>query len=245
MSARTLAWACAGAGLLLLALPVAEAEGKACPSGMSSIDGAFCIDRFEASLVETTRGGSKPFSPFHAASGHKVRAVSRRDVTPQAHISRDEAEAACKASHKRLCKEQEWDKACRGRNPTRFPYGDVRKPAVCNDVGQPPLRNFHPDLGPEAYTFASMNDARLNQQPNTVARTGQFARCTNSYGVFDMVGNLHEWVDDPAGTFRGGYFLDTRINGDGCDYRTVAHEASYHDYSTGFRCCADLTSKKP
>jgi formylglycine-generating enzyme required for sulfatase activity len=54
-----------------------------------------------------------------------------------------------------------------------------------------------------------------------------------------MVGNLHEWVDEPQATFRGGYYLDTRINGDGCEYRTVAHGADYHDYSTGFRCCAD------
>jgi formylglycine-generating enzyme required for sulfatase activity len=54
-----------------------------------------------------------------------------------------------------------------------------------------------------------------------------------------MVGNVHEWTADPKGTFRGGYYLDTHINGDGCDYRTVAHEPTYHDYSTGFRCCSD------
>jgi formylglycine-generating enzyme required for sulfatase activity len=23
--------------------------------------------------------------------------------------------------------------------------------------------------------------------------------------AYDMVGNVHEWVDDPAGTFLGGY----------------------------------------
>ena len=43
-----------------------------------------------------------------------------------------------------------------------------------------------------------MNDPRLNQQPNTVAKTGAFARCSNALGVFDMVGNLHEWVDVAA-----------------------------------------------
>ena len=54
-----------------------------------------------------------------------------------------------------------------------------------------------------------------------------------------MMGNLHEWTSDPAGTFRGGFYVDTVINGDGCLYRTTAHDVSYHDYSTGFRCCAD------
>jgi formylglycine-generating enzyme required for sulfatase activity len=54
-----------------------------------------------------------------------------------------------------------------------------------------------------------------------------------------MMGNLHEWTADPAGTFRGGFYVDTTINGAGCLYRTTAHVASYWDYSTGFRCCAD------
>ena len=28
-------------------------------------------------------------------------------------------------------------------------------------------------------------------------------------------------------------------DGAGCLYATTAHAQSYHDYSTGFRCCAD------
>jgi formylglycine-generating enzyme required for sulfatase activity len=91
----------------------------------------------------------------------------------------------------------------------------------------------------EAYLTGPMNDPRLNQTPRTLAKTGEFARCTNGSGVFDMVGNLHEWVMSPHPTFRGGYYLDTHLNGDGCAYRTTAHAAAYHDYSTGFRCCAE------
>ena len=90
-----------------------------------------------------------------------------------------------------------------------------------------------------------MNDPRLNQLEGSLAKTGAHPSCTNDYGVFDMVGNLHEWVDDGAeergahGTFRGGYYMDTSKNGDGCSYATTAHAFDYHDYSTGFRCCAD------
>ena len=54
-----------------------------------------------------------------------------------------------------------------------------------------------------------------------------------------MMGNVHEWTADPAGTFRGGYYVDTVENGNGCLYATTAHDTSYSDYSTGFRCCAD------
>jgi hypothetical protein len=224
--------------------PHIEADAKAsrCPTGMALVEPetspakAYCIDRWEGSLVEKTATGERDFSPFANIAGHSVRAVSRAGVVPQAYISRNEAETACEASHKRLCKEDEWARACEGRQPTTFPYGDERKPGYCNDHGKPPLASLYAD---NPHTWEPMNDPRLNQQPDTVAKTGAFTRCRSSYGVFDMVGNVHEWIADPDGTFRGGYYLDTTLNGDGCHYKTVAHDAAYHDYSTGFRCCAD------
>jgi len=249
LARRALGAALAGV-VLVLVVPTAPAEGRggACPAGMALIvppeDGAltehYCIDRWEASLVEVTTRGSVPSSPYEMVKGRTVKAVSRSGVTPQGYISRNEAATACKASKKRLCTEEEWSTACQGRRPTTFPYGDTARPGYCNDSGTAPLPTLYPENDEAAHSFEPMNDARLNQQPNTLARTGSHRRCTNSYGVFDMVGNLHEWVDDPNGTFRGGYYLDTHINGDGCRYRTVAHDAGYHDYSTGFRCCADL-----
>jgi formylglycine-generating enzyme required for sulfatase activity len=94
----------------------------------------------------------------------------------------------------------------------------------------------------EASVWSKLNDPALGQVEGALAQTGAHPECVNGYGVYDMVGNLHEWVaTDPAtphGTFAGGYYLDTAINGDGCGYRTVAHAHEYHDYSTGFRCCA-------
>jgi formylglycine-generating enzyme len=207
---------------------------------MALVDQSFCIDRYEASLVLETPQGEKAFSPYEMVKGQKVRAVSRAHVAPQAYISRNEADAACRASHKRLCQESEWVKACEGKRPTAFPYGDERRAGYCNDeVASSPLATIYPDIGDGAYTYEPMNDPRLNQVPGTLAPTGHYPHCKSSYGAYDMVGNVHEWVDDPAGTFLGGYYLDTHINGDGCHYKTVAHDADYHDYSTGFRCCAD------
>ena len=106
-------------------------------------------------------------------------------------------------------------------------------------VGKASVRPSHID--PAVWT--KLNDPRLGQVPGALALTGEHAACTNGYGVVDIVGNLHEWVaTDPAaahGTFAGGYYLDTTINGDGCDYKTQAHAHEYHDYSTGFRCCSE------
>jgi len=228
------------AGAVALVALTGDARGPLCPSGMALVEGAVCIDRWEASLVEVVGPkNERPFSPYEGVKGRRVRAVSRAGVAPQAYVSRNEAEAACRASGKRLCTDEEWIRACKGKRPTQFPYGDERRAGYCNDHGLSPLTVLHANLGDDRFLPEPMNDPHLNQVPGTLARTGAFKRCTNSYGVFDMVGNVHEWTADPAGTFRGGYYLDTHINGDGCDYRTVAHGATYHDYSTGFRCCAD------
>jgi formylglycine-generating enzyme len=207
---------------------------------MESIEGRYCIDRFEASTVEVRDDGSTlPHSPFVPVKGLRVRAISKKSVPPQAYISRNEAEAACKEASKRLCTDAEWITACKGPTGTIYPYGNERKGGYCVDTNRvAPLARLFEGLRTR-YLYEPMNDPRLNQIPGTVAPTGSFGRCTNSFHVFDMVGNVHEWTSDPAGTFRGGYYLDTRINGEGCNYRTVAHPATYHDYSTGFRCCSD------
>jgi len=214
-----------------------------CPSGMVSIEQRYCIDKYEASLVEKTLNGERPFSPYEVVDGHDVRAVSVPGVYPQGYISGAQAQDACRQSKKRLCKAMEWRKACVGPSGNVYGYSDKRERGKCNDAGRSPMvAIWH--LGgvsdPGAWDPLKMNDPRNNQVPGSLARTGSHPSCTNAYGVVDMVGNLHEWVDDPSGTFQGGYYLDTSINGEGCGYRTSAHDFAYHDYSTGFRCCSDL-----
>jgi formylglycine-generating enzyme required for sulfatase activity len=226
----------------VFALPLAVPATVPCPEGMSRIADVFCIDRYEGSLVQIGEDGSEqPHSPYHSPERLRVRARSQRGVVPQGHISQVQAERACRAAGKRLCSNTEWLRACRGTRGTTFPYGATREAGRCNEnhTRHPVVQLFGRSRGP-LWTSAHMNDPQLNQLPGTVARTGAFAGCTNEFGVFDMVGNLHEWTSDPAGTFRGGYYMDTRQNGDGCLYTTRAHDVSYRDYSTGFRCCADL-----
>ena len=212
-----------------------------CPPDMQLIANSFCIDSFEASTAELTKDGkATAHSPFLPVTGLRVKALSQRDVVPQAYISRNQAQAACVESEKRLCTEGEWVTACKGPEKTKYPYGNAHRSGYCVDTNRvDPLKKLFEALGVARYQFATMNDPGLNQVPGTVAPTGSFSRCTNGYGAYDMVGNLHEWTSDPQGTFRGGFYLDTKLNGTGCEYRTVMHPATYHDYSTGFRCCRD------
>ena len=216
---------------------------KDCPVAMAGIPtetGGFCIDRYEAEVVEVLSSGQpKAHSPYEPVTGLKVKAIVKKGGVPQGYISMLEAKDACDNAGKRLCSNDEWLRACQGKHPTKYPYGDDEIAGRCNardGVRQHPVIELFG--GPDAFYDANkMNDSRLNQLPETVTKSGEKKKCTNSYGVFDMVGNLHEWTADPGGSFKGGYYMDTHKNGDGCFYTTTAHGPSYHDYSTGFRCC--------
>ena len=233
-------WELALAMALLTATPVrADRPTLRCPMEMARL-GATCVDRWEASLVVVGDGGARAtLSPYRAPSGElRYVAVSRPGVVPQAHVSMSHAWLACRRAGKRLCKADEWVAACRGPADDVWPYGAAREPGRCVDAGRTaPLERLY--SGAERFENRNMNDPRLDQLPNTVARTGEAAGCTNDLGVFDMVGNLNEWIDDT--TMRGGFYLDVIGLGAGCGYATRAHSHVYADYSTGFRCCADAT----
>ncbi|MFK7990664.1 MAG: SUMF1/EgtB/PvdO family nonheme iron enzyme, partial [Sandaracinaceae bacterium] len=215
-----------------------EAGDTGCPVGMVNL-GAFCIDRFEASLVLVDGAGTPigSWSPFHNPGTNRVAAVSLRNAVPQGYINGRQAADACETAGKRLCSNNEWLSACQGAAGRTYPYGNTRRPGVCNDA-----RATHPAVerfGTSAdWIWSELDDACINQIPDSVALTGAHPECTTPEGVLDLMGNLHEWTSDTSGTFRGGFYADTRINGEGCLYRTTAHSTGHHDYSTGFRCCA-------
>ena len=127
-----------------------------------------------------------------------------------------------------------------GKSAAPAPKGTTKK----RIAGKASTRPSNVDPG----VWAKLNDPGLGQVEGALSATGSHEACVNAWGVHDMVGNLHEWVATdaaaPHGTFAGGYYLDTALNGDGCHYRTVAHAHDYHDYSTGFRCCADLAADR-
>jgi len=214
-----------------------------CPPNMSLVvrgKTRVCVDRWEASLVELKKNGEEvPHSPYitpNTAVGMRIKAVSLPGVVPQAYVSKYQANLACKAAGKRLCSGEEWRVACEGSAQQTYPYGNKVDRKSCNTHGKNPM----PMLLGSSKTYmwgSAMHHPLLNTFPGTLAKTGQFEKCVNDFGVHDMVGNLHEWTAD--GDFRGGYYRDDKSNAPGCRYRTTAHGGTYSDYSTGFRCCAD------
>jgi formylglycine-generating enzyme required for sulfatase activity len=205
------------------------------------------MDRYEAFVVEVDKAGhEKEHSPFQPVEGLRVKAKNAEGHYPQAYISQVQSRAACEAAGKRLCSEEEFKFACSGGDPDAndYPYGGhERKDGYCNEgKGSQMPRFFGTD--PKDWTYAAFNDPRLNQATGGLAKSGQYDKCVSTFGVHDCVGNLHEWGSDPPdamglGRFRGGFYGDAEVNGHGCKYVTRAHGPGYHDYSTGFRCCAD------
>ena len=211
-----------------------------CPVGMALIQEQFCMDIFEASVEVFGTNSWEDHSPFHTPSGNNFRSASQKDVVPQAHISGESAQTACQNSGKRLCTSEEWLLACQGQEGRIFPYGMTYLSGACNDTytdGHPLIHYFGTSEG--IWDSTHMNDPNINQQPNSLAKTGSFADCVTPEGIHDLHGNLHEWIADESGIFRGGFYADASINGTGCSYKTSAHNFRYFDYSTGFRCCAE------
>lgn len=219
------------------------------PAGPCGRDGAlvemaearFCIDTYEGALEVRVDGAWQPRSPYLVIDdAEEIRAVPAKGAVPQAYLSGIESRRACAAAGKRLCRPDEWRQACQGPAGWTWPYGPAHVDGACNDdyAGTHPVVDYF-GTSDGVWDSAHMNDPGVNQMPGTVAKGGDFAGCESSFGAFDLHGNLHEWVEDPNGTFQGGFFADGQINGPGCTYRTTAHTETYHDYSTGFRCCSD------
>jgi formylglycine-generating enzyme required for sulfatase activity len=177
---------------------------------------------------------------------YKPKAIARKGVTPNAYLMLAWARDACGRAGKRLCTLEEWRTACRGEQERQFPYGDTYKAGVCNV-----FREDHPGRVLFNKVTVGMLDPRMNRiavkgKP-LLRKTGATPACASTWGadaIYDMVGNLDEWIDDPEGTFVGGFYSRTATNG--CEKTVTAHSAIYYDYSTGGRCCADgRTAKAP
>ncbi|HEU4537710.1 MAG TPA: SUMF1/EgtB/PvdO family nonheme iron enzyme [Polyangiaceae bacterium] len=216
-----------------------------CPKEMAEIGegGPYCIDRWEAHLeVRAPEGeGWLPHSPYQSVDrlAAPYRAVSAPGFVPQGYISGAQAKNACSAAGKRLCSRREHLLACRGPQKTLYPYGNEYTPKACNEGrrSHPVAALFGALASPAVLWGKGLNDPRVNQQADSLRPAGETPGCVSAYGVYDLVGNLHEWVDDGRPVFAGGYYVDAELNGSGCTYTTRAHGGDYHDYSTGFRCC--------
>jgi formylglycine-generating enzyme len=243
-----------------------------CPADMALV-GKLCVDRFEAFLRVQGDDGTLTDHPYfeRPVKGVRYVAANAKGAFPQGYVSRVESQAACEAAGKRLCTRKEWIRGCRGKGFSLYPYGHkgVREKCSTGKLHLPPQLFKELKTGRGIKYDEHFNSPELNKTPGYLSPSGDHEGCVNEAGVYDMVGNLHEWVSgtvDQAlmdaldeedverrkqpwaegnGIFMGGFYSTTSEHGPGCSFITVAHEPAYHDYSTGFRCCKDAVLPKP
>ena len=132
--------------------------------------------------------GSDP-SYFSSAGDYPVEQVSWNDITGTdgflARLNRHLAGTAQPgAGQMHLPTEAEWERAARGGTTTRFSYGDVLD---CNDFCKPCAAHAQ-------YTrWCGNNDLG---RPNPVGSLKP-----NPYGLYDVHGNVFEWVEDRYGLY--------------------------------------------
>lgn len=201
----------------VMTAPVAKPVDDATPRMVKAqkASGAFWIDAFEASVD---------------AAG---KAVSVPKVEP-AKVSWFEAKAACEAAGKRLCSEEEWVSACIGQ-AAADPDGNGRFTDGAVQGRMYPYGAF--------YEAGACRDAE-DELKGAPGPTGANAGCVTPEGVYDLTGNMYEWIGDTAegSAMMGG---DWRSGSGGTCRRSAAtFGAGYKNATTGFRCCADSESKE-
>ena len=163
---------------------------------------------------------------------------------PPVMVSFFDAEKACGEAGKRLCRESEWVAACEGPEETPFPYGWRRQPEKCNFDNKwtnPILERIY-SKDPEIQKAELL---RLDRSLPSGARP----ECKSGFGVFDLTGNVDEWVraDEERKNRRsrfaglkGGAWGHVR---NACRPVTTSHPPDFTYYFISFRCCADVTSE--
>lgn len=230
------------AGPFPMGVPKGDRDGgrDEYPNHVVMLD-AYYIDKFEV-----TNGR---YWEFVRATGHRppqhpkdpTRNLWHGTVPPESIADRPainvdwfDAEAYCKWAGRRLPTEAEWEKAARGTDDRRFPWGNVEP------------------------THKHLNFNQRWQGEKTLMPVGSYEAGKSPYGVYDMAGNVWEWVADwydayyyeksparnPKGPATGtrkvlrssGWEVETPL------VRSVTRVMSdplNRNHSTGFRCAAD------
>ena len=116
-----------------IAKPKAVATPPPCPDDMAFIqkgDFAFGSNKndsdFNFGEIEEQNVFVQSFCMDRYEFPNVVGALPRTDITF------GEAKQLCQSKGKRLCSELEWEKACKGKESMKYPYGNAWNPSACN-----------------------------------------------------------------------------------------------------------------
>ncbi|RMH40447.1 MAG: hypothetical protein D6689_13805 [Deltaproteobacteria bacterium] len=213
---------------------------------------AYDIDRYEVTVGAyraCAAAGYCDVAPLVTGDGRFVA----DDRLPIVYVTWRDAADYCAWAGKRLPTEAEWEKAARGvdRRPRPWPWGYHRRDDGSN----------HGAVDRHAVWLASRYVADASDGFTGPAPVGALRWSASPYGVYDLAGNVSEWVADyyaptyealshidpavtappavgpPMRVVRGGSWAEPRLFGR--TYLRLYADANHRGFDRGFRCARD------
>jgi len=202
------------------------------------------VETFYIDLYETTNAHYKRYLDATGARSpllfRRGRYPAGKANHPVVYVSWKDADAFCRWAGKRLPTEAEWEKAARGDDGRHFPWG----------------MQFDADLAntPQYSLSHGIKVSKGGTMP-----VGSFEGGRSPYGLYDMAGNVYEWVSDwylpyPGNQYpnihyghrnkvlRGGSWYDCMSYGCGLSspvYNRSRFTPEIKNKGFGFRCASD------
>ena len=194
------------------------------------LDG-YWIYKYEATVAQ--------YRKFCAATGRKLPAQPEwsGDNYPVVNVTWDDAAAYAVWAGAQLPTEAQWEKAARGSDGRRFPWGNEWNVEMCNN-------------------YSDTNPLGKGYHGACATPVGSYPPCVSPRGAFDMAGNVWEWCQDfydkgyyakspaknPAGpetgefhVLRGGSWGSSSVTVRSACRNAESPDTTYHD-DGGFRC---------
>ena len=210
---------------------------------------AYSIDRFEVTMEEYQKLLDENYSIEPPPLWDDGAALSEASDRPAVGVKWPDAEKYCASVGKRLPTEAEWEKAARGTDGRRYPWGHM----------QPFVDIARYNQGVTGWVSYTLTLAPVTSGVSGMSiRHGLKTGGKSPYGLYHMSGNAAEWVADwydryyyedspeknPKGpekgnrkVLRGGSWEDEPRNIRVTSRATA--EPEFSDLTIGFRCAKD------
>jgi formylglycine-generating enzyme required for sulfatase activity len=216
---------------------------------------AFEIDRYEVTIAQYRRCAADGACDVAALLAGDDR-FRDDDALPMVYVTWQDAVDFCAWSGKRLPTEAEWEKAARGTDRRVWPWGDFERDDGANH-GTVDRKLMRPAVWFTAQYIADDSDGH-----DTAVAPGTMLWSESAYEVYDLAGNVSEWVADyyvdgyddgssiapvvdsppPNGaglrSYRGGSWAEPKLFGR--TYFRLNALPDQRSFDRGFRCARDV-----